>query len=135
MAVSSIAVGKSAAVWVESQKDYCRRALILIRNPIGRKLLGNGTMQKRTEITIETERYLVVSHRHDNGSLWCNHCSTNLPVLTVDEAATATSRTPLVIFRLAEAGRLHFAVTPEGRHFICPQSLALERAEDAVENA
>jgi len=39
------------------------------------------------------------------------------------------------IFRLLEAGRLHFAVSPEGRHFICPNSLALERATDVVEGA
>jgi hypothetical protein len=92
-------------------------------------------MQKRTEITIETERFLVVSHRHDRASLWCHHCSSDLPMVTVDEAATATSRTPLVIFRLVEAGRLHFAVSPEGRHFICPNSLALERAADVVGGA
>jgi len=55
-------------------------------------------------------------------------------MVTVDEAATATSRTPLVIFRLAEAGRLHFVVSPEGQQFICPQSLVLERAEDVPDN-
>ena len=92
-------------------------------------------MQKRTEITIETERLLVVSHRNDQASLRCNHCSSDLPMLTVDEAATATSRPPLVIFRLVEAGMLHFAVSPEGRHFICPNSLALERAEEVSDNA
>jgi hypothetical protein len=123
--------------WVESQKKIVvgLRALILIRNPLAGNVSTGETMQKRTEITIETERLLVVSHRHDQASFRCNHCSSDLPMLTVDEAATATSRPPLVIFRLVEAGRLHFAMSPEGRHFICPQSLALERAEDVSDNA
>lgn len=87
-------------------------------------------MQKRTEITIETERFMVVSQRHDRASLWCNRCASTLPMLTIDVAARVACTTPLVIFRLVEAGRLHSAVTPEGRLFICSNSLAFERAEE-----
>lgn len=89
-------------------------------------------MQKRTEITIETERFLVVTQRHDRTSLCCNCCATTLPMLTVDVAARTAGTTPLMIFKLAEAGRLHFAVTPEGRLVICPNSLASARAKDAL---
>jgi hypothetical protein len=87
-------------------------------------------MQKRTEITIETERFVVVSRRREMASLWCNRCSITLPMLTVDMAALEASTTPLSIFRLVEVGRLHFAVTPEGQLVICPDSLALEREEE-----
>jgi hypothetical protein len=87
-------------------------------------------MQKRTQITIETERLLVVSRRHEAARIRCNQCDTSLPMLTVDEAAAKAVTTPIVIFRLAEAGRLHFAVTPEGRLFICPSSLALDRVDE-----
>ena len=88
-------------------------------------------MQKRTEITIETERVLVVSQRRKKATLWCGDCAKNVLMLTVDEAARIACTVPLVIFGLAEAGRLHFAVTLEGRLFICPSSLTSERAEDA----
>ena len=87
-------------------------------------------MKKRTEITIEMERSLVISQRRKRASLWCTQCASTLPMLTVDVAARVACTTPLVIFGLAEAGRLHSAVTPEGRLFICSNSLAFERPEE-----
>ena len=87
-------------------------------------------MHKRTQITIETERSLVVSQRRKRANLWCNRCARTLPMLTVEVAASVARVTPLVIFRLAEAGRLHSAVTPEGRLFICSNSLAFEGPEE-----
>jgi hypothetical protein len=90
-------------------------------------------MKKRTEITIETERFLVVSQRSERTILWCHDCEKNVRMLTVHEAAAVACTTPLVISMFVEAGRLHFAVTPEGRHFICLNSLASEEAEDASE--
>jgi hypothetical protein len=81
-------------------------------------------MQKRTEITIETERLLVVSQRREKPIFWCADCDTQVPMLTVYEAARTARTTPLVISELAEAGKLHFAVTLAGQHFICPNSLA-----------
>lgn len=87
-------------------------------------------MQKRTEITIEMERSLIVRQRRERASLWCNQCKSTLPMLTIDVAARVACTTPLVIFGLVEAGRLHSAVTPEGRLFICSNSLAFERPEE-----
>lgn len=86
-------------------------------------------MQKRTEITIETERFLVVSQRRERTIPWCSECDENVPMLTVYEAATIACTTPLVIFGLAKAGKLHSAVSLEGRLFICPNSLALVKAK------
>jgi hypothetical protein len=84
-------------------------------------------MQKRTEITIETERLLVVSRRRERTVLWCSDCDTKLPMLTVQEAARAADTTPAVISRLVETGQLHFAAW-EGQQFICFNSLASVRA-------
>jgi hypothetical protein len=84
-------------------------------------------MHKRTEITIETERLLVVSNCSKGASLWCNCCADTVPMLTVSEAARIESTTAVVISTLAEAGLLHFAVTAEGRLFICSNSLVSER--------
>jgi hypothetical protein len=84
-------------------------------------------MKKRTEITIETERFLVISRRSDRSVLWCGDCDHNVPMLTIDEAAMAAHTTPLVISELAETGQLHFALL-EGQQFICPNSLATLRA-------
>jgi hypothetical protein len=71
-------------------------------------------MQKRTEITIETERVVVINQRRERPILWCNHCATDVPMLSLWEAAAT--------YNLAQAGLIHFAVTPEGGFFICPYS-------------
>jgi hypothetical protein len=89
-------------------------------------------MQKRTEITIETERFLVVSGRREKAILWCHGCDKKVPMLTILEAARTAGATPLAISALAEAGRLHFAVAPEGRLFICPNSLASVKRKKAL---
>jgi hypothetical protein len=95
---------------------------------VDRKHFEDTTMQKRTEITIETERFLVVSQRRERAILWCSDCGENLPMLTVYEAAGTAGTTPVVISELARAGQLHVAVTLDGQRFICPNSLASLRA-------
>jgi len=77
-------------------------------------------MQKRTEITIETESFRVVSRRRKETLRWCAQCAKNVMTLTVNEAAA---------IGFAEASLLHFVVTPEGRLMICSNSLAIERTE------
>ena len=77
-------------------------------------------MQKRTEITIETESFRVVSRRRKGTLRWCTQCAKNVVTLTVDEAAA---------IGFAEASLLHFLVTPAGRLMICSNSLAIERTE------
>jgi hypothetical protein len=98
-------------------------ALILVSNPLTGNIQQAKQMQKRTEITIETERLLIVSQRRERTIQLCGDCDQKVPMLTVYEAARAARTTPLVIFGLAEAGRLHLVVTTEGQLFICPNSL------------
>jgi len=86
-------------------------------------------MQRRTEVTIETERVLVVSQRAERASLWCHRCSRTVLMMTVVEAARTECTTAEAISRLAEEGQLHFAVTAEGRLFICSNSLTSKGAE------
>jgi hypothetical protein len=107
---------------------WARRSVHLNPKFVDRKHFETTAMQKRTEITIETERVLVVSQRREKAILWCSDCDTRVSMLTVDEAALAISTTPVVIFKLAAAGKLHFAAR-DGRQFICPNSLAPVLAE------
>jgi len=86
-------------------------------------------MGTRTEITIETERVVVISQSRKLGLLWCHGCAARMPMLTLDEAARIESTTPQVIYQMVEAGQLHFGVAA-GRIFICPTSLASQRAEE-----
>jgi len=78
-------------------------------------------MKTRTEITVETER-LVVVHKHRR-TAWCSTCSRDVEMLSIDEAAIFAHVNSRTIFRWAEAGVVHSTETPEGLLVICPHSL------------
>ncbi len=80
-------------------------------------------MKKRTEITVEIERVMLVSSRK-SPVIWCEACDALVGMLTVDEAAALAGVSSRSIYRRVESGQLHFAETPEGRLFICPNSLS-----------
>ena len=86
-------------------------------------------MRTRTEITIETERVCVISQRRNTATLWCRRCAGMVSMLALDEAARIERTTSQFIYQGVEAGKLHFAVAA-GRIFICPNSLASDRAEE-----
>lgn len=83
-------------------------------------------MKRRTEITIETDRLLVVarSGRHLNSLSWCPGCGFRVQMMTTDDAALASRVNSRTIFHLIEAGRLHSTETAEGLLLVCPHSLA-----------
>ncbi len=83
-------------------------------------------MKTRTEITVETERWVVVQkHRR---TTWCSTCSRDVEMLSIDDAAIFARVNSRTIFRWAEAGVVHSTETPEGLLVICPHSLlCLER--------
>jgi hypothetical protein len=97
---------------------------ILVRNQQRRNNQELKTMLKRTEITIETERYLVIGQHREMTVPQCVRCNHNVAMLTVFDAARVTGYTTAMISRLADSGKLHFAVTPEGQLLICPDSLS-----------
>ena len=79
---------------------------------------------------LETERVYVVSHREPSPVLWCDRCTMEMSMLTVDEAALILRSSSRAIFRLTEAGRLHSEESREGKLYICPTSLASVLGEE-----
>ena len=78
-------------------------------------------MRTRTEITVETDRWVVVK-RHRR-TAWCNACSRFVEMLNVDDAALFAHVNSRTIFHSAESGALHSSETPEGLLLICSHSL------------
>ena len=74
----------------------------------------------KTEITIETERLVVVKRRRR--TVWCAACSRRVAMLSVDDAAIFAQVNSRTIFRWAESGVVHSSETPEGLLLICPHS-------------
>lgn len=82
-------------------------------------------MRTRTEITIETERVLLVGHRHQARTFWCSRCGEVRQMLTLAEVTSTTGIAALAIHELAEVCRIHFVLTANGEFLICPESPAL----------
>jgi hypothetical protein len=82
-------------------------------------------MKRRTEITIKTERLVILRRsRNINEADWCARCAGPTRLLNVDEAAAVARSTSRAIYRRVEAAQLHFTETAEGRLLICLNSLS-----------
>jgi len=77
-------------------------------------------MKTRTEITVEMDRWVVVSRQ--SRTAWCSTCSRYVEMLSVDDAALFAQVNSRTIFRWAESGALHSSETREGLLLICSQS-------------
>jgi excisionase family DNA binding protein len=78
---------------------------------------------KRTEITIETDRIVVLSRRKVSVVFWCHECSQRTKMVTVDEAAAIAGVSSRTVYRWADAEKLHFTETAAGVLMICCASL------------
>ena len=78
-------------------------------------------MKMRTEITVETERLVVVNRRRTKDA-WCSSCARQVQMLTVDDAAILFHVASRTIFHWAESRVVHASETPEGLLLICPYS-------------
>ena len=78
-------------------------------------------MRTRTEITVETDRLIVVKRHKRSG--WCTVCSRQVEMLSVDDAALFAHVNSRTIFHWAESGAVHSTETPEGLLLICSYSL------------
>ena len=91
-------------------------------------------MKRRTEITIETERVLVISRRNTSALAWCSGCGLKGQMITPEAAAKTVSLSTRAIYRLIEAEELHFLETSDQRLWICLNSLnrIIEAANPAL---
>jgi len=78
---------------------------------------------KRTELTIETERLVILSKRKVSMVSWCPECNQRVKMITVDEAASIAGVTSRTMYRWTDSEKLHFTETTEGRLLICRESL------------
>lgn len=80
-------------------------------------------MKTRTEITLETDRWIVVSRPQK--TRWCSACARHVEMMTIDDAALLGRVSSRTIFAWVESGALHASETPQGLLLICPNSPSL----------
>ena len=77
--------------------------------------------RKRTEITIETERVLIIRRRRSTRA-WCQACGGKVDMVGLAEAEAITGTTQPVLQDSAEARGWHLAESPGGTVLICLES-------------
>jgi hypothetical protein len=77
---------------------------------------------RRTTLTIQTERLVVMSPRHCLYGL-CAACGDEVRLITVEQASLLARVNSRKIYLLVEAGELHFIETIEWGLLVCFKSL------------
>ena len=79
--------------------------------------------KKRTEITVETERVLVIRRRYRAIEAWCDSCAEQVVMIRPDQAAAVSGLSLRAIFGDIERAELHFMEQADGMLLICLNSL------------
>ena len=83
---------------------------------------------KRIETVVETHEVWVIRRRRGRTTAFCAECPDQPEMLTAGEAAPLCGHSLRAIFRLIEAGLVHFLESPEGELFVCPTSFQPQQA-------
>ena len=81
---------------------------------------------RRIRIISRSEQTLTIKTKPAAATAkWCAECSALVRMLTPDEAAALSSRTPRIIYRWIEGGLLHYTESASNELLICFNALLL----------
>jgi hypothetical protein len=84
----------------------------------------------RTECSVEIDDVFVVKRVGRSVEGWCAGCGCAATLVTPEDAATLTGTGARSIYRLVEAGEIHWADGPEHLLLICLASLLEKTGQD-----
>lgn len=80
--------------------------------------------RRRTEVVVETAVEIEVRRRTLRlAPVWCAACGAEVEMVPPDVAAAVAEVSARTVFGWVEAGRVHFAETPDGALLVCLRSL------------
>jgi hypothetical protein len=80
------------------------------------------TVHRRTEITVETERVLIIRQRRSVRA-WCHECGYEVEMVSLGEAEALTQVSVQEFCEAAEAHSWHLSENQEGSRLVCLASL------------
>ena len=80
-------------------------------------------MNRKTQITIETDRLLIVRTRTSIRSAYCQTCNELVSMITPDMGAELSGISVRAVYRLIEAEKIHSVELPDRSSQICLNSL------------
>jgi hypothetical protein len=81
------------------------------------------TIQRSIEITVEREFLAMVNQPGAAFIALCAVCGKDVLLLSPDAAALTAGTSPREVYRWLEAGQLHFQELPNGKVYLCSESL------------
>jgi RNA polymerase sigma factor (sigma-70 family) len=93
------------------------------------------TKKIRTEITIETDRLLIIRRHRTLIHAWCAACSEVVKMTSPEDAARLAQISSRQLYRAVEAGSIHFLETLEGMLLVCLNSLAAGKSNSGPKDS
>ena len=85
---------------------------------------------KKILITTETSETLIFRQATPR-RVWCEACGAEAEMVAPEIAARVAGMRARTVYRLIEAGGIHFAETPDGSSLVCLKTLTqVEKRED-----
>jgi len=81
---------------------------------------------RRTRTTVEQREVVIIRNLRKQG--FCAGCSEQTALISVEEGVRISGLSSRAVYRLIEAGRIHFAETAEGSVLICPATLLVSNS-------
>ncbi len=87
-----------------------------------KNVAGTSTVQKRTEITVQTDRVVVIRQRRSR-RVWCQQCGREVNAVSFQEAGELTGVPLLALPDNGASAAWHVCVGENGELVICLESL------------
>ena len=87
-----------------------------------KRLAGAESAKKRTEITVETERVLIIRRRRVIRG-WCQECGFEVDLVTLEDAGAIAQVSLAALRGSPQAQALHFSDGVDGAPLVCLESL------------
>lgn len=102
-------------------KEYCTTSATIKILRATRS--GSAVKKRKTRITVETDRVLVIRGSKAPVTGWCDKCGGPVNMVTPDQAAVLARVSLRAIYRRVESETLHFVEMQHGSLLICINSL------------
>jgi hypothetical protein len=90
--------------------------------------------KRRTRTTIEMREVVVIRSSRKRNRVLCAKCSEAAALVTIEEAVKMSGITARAIYRLIEAGEVHFVETAEGLTLICADTMLARVGKNRTAN-
>jgi hypothetical protein len=87
-----------------------------------KRLVGVETTQKTTQVTVETDRFLVIRRRLTKRG-WCRDCACEVDMIELAEVQALTNKSQLDLRDGSLSQSWHFSENADGTPLVCLESL------------